>query len=420
LSSLVDSLPAVCALLPIALAGIGAVTALLAWWLGRKTLWIPVVVLVLVNVYFGALQAYVLLNPGFDVLYVEPDPVLGWKPVPAFEHVRTGWLDYAADFSNTVRPNSLGFNDLERDVEKAPGTLRIALLGSSMIEAAQVPFEKTAGQVLERQLQAGGIGAEPSHDRIEVLNFGVPGYGTGQILLVFEEYASRFDPDYVFVYISAHTLHLTVEALQKENFTGAKGRLLQTRPMFRLEDGELRRSPPADHEAFVAVQRDLIETEYGGTRSKRRHYSVLRSCIAAMPASWDAFAGVGCGAGEPTGRVFGQRDRLSPEALDLNLRILAELGRQVRAAGGRLVLVDSANAHDLGRPPSRRRLERFCEEHGMGYIPFYAELQKARQEGESLIWTHDIHFNEAGNARLAEALRRWLASSAGGPSGRGS
>jgi hypothetical protein len=343
---------------------------------------------------------------------VQPDPVLGWKQVPDFEHVRTGWLDYAADFSNTVRPNSLGFNDVERDPDKAPGTLRIALLGSSMIEAAQVPFEQTAGQVLERELQSRGLGAEPSPRSVEVLNFGVPGFGTGQILLVFEEYAARFDPDYVFIYVSAHTFHLTVEALQKENFTGAKGRLLQTRPLFRLEGGELRRSPPQDYDEFVAVQRELIETGYGGKRARRRHFSVLRSCMAAVPSFRDAFSSVGCEADGPARPVFGQRERLAPEALDLNLRILAELARQVRAAGGRLVLIDSARAEDLDRPPSRKRFERFCEEQGIGYIPFYAEIWKAREAGESLIWAHDIHFNEVGNARLAEAMRRWLVSSA--------
>ncbi len=409
MSALVDSLPALCSLLPVGLVVTGGLTALLAGWLGRRVLWLPVAVLVFGNVYIATLQAYVLLHPGFDVLYAEPDPVLGWKQVPDFEHVRTGWLDWAPDYSVTVRPNSLGFRDLERSFEKEPGTLRIALLGASMIEAAQVPFEQTAGQVLEARLRAEGLGTGPPPARVEVLNFGVPAHGTGQVLLVWEEYASRFHPDFVFVYVSPHTFHLTVEELQKENFTGAKGRELQARPMFRLVDGELRRSPPRDYEAFVAAQRQLIETEYGGARSRRRHYSVLRECVGGLRRGWP---GGGCPGPAPAAPVLGQRDPLAPGALELNLRILAELAKQVRTAGGKLILVDAARVEDLGRPRQRQRLMRFCAAHEIGYVPFHAELLEAYARGESLVWAHDIHFNEAGNARLAEAMHRWLTTHA--------
>ena len=71
------------------------------------------------------------------------------------------------------------------------GTLRIALLGDSYIEAFEVPFEKTAGEVLERRLSA--LRGTP----VEVLNFGEGGYGTGQELLTLQHEVWKYSPDLV-------------------------------------------------------------------------------------------------------------------------------------------------------------------------------------------------------------------------------
>jgi hypothetical protein len=278
-----------------------------------------------------------------------------------------------------------------------------------MIEAAQVPLENTAGQVLERKLNAEAVGSWAAVDRFEVLNFGLSAYGTAQDLLVWEEYASKFSPDHVFLYLSPLALTLTVERFQKANFTGAKGEELQVRPSYRIEGDDLIRVPPRDFERFVAAQRELIEAEYAGERSKKRYYSLLRPCFASMKDIGAALIGQPCKKeGAPVKRPS-RRPRLSADDLDLSLRIIRELGRQVHAAGSQLVVIDDSRDPIRGELNPMPHLEQLCRRHGIGYIQFHAKLAAAQQE-QVLRWPRDIHFNVAGNEVLAGVMYRsgWL------------
>ena len=141
-------------------------------------------------------QVYAYFNPGYYAVWMHPDKILGWKFTPNFEYIQTGKFWYAREFSAKINTNSLGFRDLERSVAKPDNIKRIVLLGDSFISAQQVPFEKTAGQILEKELN----NSFKNH-RFEVLNFGVDGHGTGQFLLVYNNYAKKFKPDYVFTLI---------------------------------------------------------------------------------------------------------------------------------------------------------------------------------------------------------------------------
>jgi hypothetical protein len=47
-----------------------------------------------------------------------------------------------------LKINSHGFRDFERTIDKDKNTIRIALLGVSMIAARKADFEKTARQLL--------------------------------------------------------------------------------------------------------------------------------------------------------------------------------------------------------------------------------------------------------------------------------
>jgi hypothetical protein len=93
-----------------------------------------------------------------------------------------------------IRINEHGMRDRARRVAKPLGAFRVALLGDSYTEALQVPLEQTFGAVLERTLSE----CPPLEGRpIEVLNFGVSGYGTTQELLTYVDRARAFDPDVV-------------------------------------------------------------------------------------------------------------------------------------------------------------------------------------------------------------------------------
>ena len=114
----------------------------------------------------------------------EPDPRLGWRHIPgAVRH----WTD---EGDGWIRINQLGYRDRERRVEKDSGTNRIAVFGDSMTEGVQVNLEQTYPYLLEEQFRHSGR-------RVEVLNFGVNGYGPLQELLLLKQVGARYQPDLV-------------------------------------------------------------------------------------------------------------------------------------------------------------------------------------------------------------------------------
>ncbi len=144
-------------------------------------------------------QVYAYYHPAYKALPFEPHAILGWRFIPNSEHIITGNHWYAKEFSSKVKINSHGFRDFERTIEKKHDTVRIALLGDSMVAAREVSFSKSSGQLLEEQLNnQSGI---KTGKKFEFLNFGVPGYGVDQIFLNWEIFVSKFKPDYVFLYV---------------------------------------------------------------------------------------------------------------------------------------------------------------------------------------------------------------------------
>jgi hypothetical protein len=110
-----------------------------------------------------------------------------------------GW--YRKEGEAYVRTNSDGLRDQEHSLTKPQGTLRIAVLGDSYPEALSVSMEEAfwsvmAGKLLECEAFAG--------KRIEVINFGVSGYGTAQELLTLREEVWKYSPDLVLLAVTTN------------------------------------------------------------------------------------------------------------------------------------------------------------------------------------------------------------------------
>ena len=150
-----------------------------------------------------------------------PHPVTGWAP-PAGA---VAWQD--VEGRALVRINGAGLRSPERPQEKPAGSLRVAVLGDSFAEAVQVALEDTFPAVLERALS----GCEALEGRtVEVINFGVSGYGTAQELLTFRSRARSFRPDLVVLaFFPGNDLVENVRALDADPL----------RPYFRLDQSQL-------------------------------------------------------------------------------------------------------------------------------------------------------------------------------------
>ena len=142
---------------------------------------------------------------------IVPDPVLGMvykshaelrtyyptNPRGYFtEESKFGIRDSASSYFVSYQMNSAGFRDRERASEAAPHIYRIACLGDSCTLGVGVRMEDTFTGCLERMLNGDSAAAS---DAVEVLNFGVSGYGTRQERLCYEQIASKYRPDVALV-----------------------------------------------------------------------------------------------------------------------------------------------------------------------------------------------------------------------------
>ena len=110
-----------------------------------------------------------------------------------------GW--YRKEGEAYVEINSEGLRDREHAKAKPTGTVRIAVLGDSYAEALQVPLEDAFWVVLEQRLQSCPAFAGR---RVEVINFGVSGYGTAQELLTLRQKVWDYAPDIVLLALTTN------------------------------------------------------------------------------------------------------------------------------------------------------------------------------------------------------------------------
>ncbi len=126
------------------------------------------------------------IQPDF---FAQLDPEVSAHYIPG----KKGWNVYPSG-RQWVEINSHGYRDHEWTVDKSPDTVRVALLGDSYIAAMEVPEEQRLSELIEVRLNAEcGAGGT----RYEVLNFGVTGYGTAQLLDTVKHRLPRFGVDSV-------------------------------------------------------------------------------------------------------------------------------------------------------------------------------------------------------------------------------
>ncbi|HWQ18497.1 MAG TPA: SGNH/GDSL hydrolase family protein, partial [Methanotrichaceae archaeon] len=123
-----------------------------------------------------------------DDKFRQADPLLGWSSIPGLDETY-----HRHEWTTQVKMNSEGFRDQERTIEKSPGAFRIAVIGDSFVESLQVNYEDLFTHLLESKLNS----SIDRYSRVEVMNFGVMGYGTGQELLNFREHVAKYSPDMV-------------------------------------------------------------------------------------------------------------------------------------------------------------------------------------------------------------------------------
>jgi lysophospholipase L1-like esterase len=162
---------------------------------GRYRAWAGRILLVLGGLTIGFLAAEMLVRlimpqhatPAF--VFDSADTI--HQLDPTFGFVNRSNIAVPFIFGTQVRTNSLGLRDQEFG-PKREGNFRILSLGDSYAFGFGVNIEQSYGKVLERELSQ----AFPAVN-FSVIDAGVEGYGTRQMLLSFERLQPRLQPDFV-------------------------------------------------------------------------------------------------------------------------------------------------------------------------------------------------------------------------------
>lgn len=149
--------------------------------------------------------------------------------------------------------NSAGFRDEEWTVAKPADTFRIAVLGASYVEAAPTELGKRFTEVLERILnRSDAVGGK----HVDVMTFGLAGWGTAQELMCLRHYVWRYSPDMVILTFTTTDLRRNSKTLENDNgrpyFVYVNGNLIL--------DASFRESPEhqrswRDDFAFAVIDR---------------------------------------------------------------------------------------------------------------------------------------------------------------------
>jgi hypothetical protein len=352
---------------------------------------------------------WVCLSRSGGVGYEQHD--WGWLHRPN----RAGWaydcIGRRYEWRTWVTTNSHGLRDREVGYEKPPGTRRVLVLGDSITEALQVPWEKTFAHLLEEELRADG-GA------IEVINGGHAGFGTDNELLFYEHEGRRYAPDLVLL-----VFNLQNDVL--ENFAPLYHRAYRTtqlawppKPSFSLAaDGTLSAEPaPPMPTPAASLPRSAWQTLQDEVFVVR---SVARLVEPAPPPRMMPY---------PVHlEVYWPWSDEWSEAWRLTARLVRELRTAVERDGARFAVVVMP-AREMVQPVAfvppppgsgaslgqydpdrlRRIVTGFLAEDRVPFLDLFPALRAAAASGPRAFFVADVHLTELGNAVTARAMKPFV------------
>jgi hypothetical protein len=295
----------------------------------------------------------------FDV----SDPVLGWR-VRANAQVRHSKRDvYAVD----ITTNEFGLRGTApRAIDKPPGTTRIGVFGCSQTFGETVDDGKTYVDLLNKRLV-----------NAEVLNFGVRGYGTDQMLLRYEQEAKAYDFDVVVIGFAFYHIGRNASSF-----------LFYAKPHFSLlPDGSLSLNGTP-----VPAPEQLQAEDVSGQTWRWADRSVL------LRWSWQRL------------RNFQGRKLLAADGQPwlLTKALLERFATSARTHGSKVVLVNI----DESRPELEGELGQLADRLGVGLVNLGPVLRTAAASGVPYALPNDNHWTALGHEIVTDELLAYLCGAA--------
>lgn len=300
-------------------------------------------------------------------------------------------------FSVAYRTNAQRFRGTaEYSPVPAPGVLRIAAIGDSLTFGLGAQDHEAYPAVLQRLLGRTG--------RVEVINAGVPGTGTGNHALIYGEFVARYRPHVVLLGVYANDVADELSA-----------------PMFRASpNGSLAPVPLAERQQRV---RDIERARgavnaipgYAFLAQHSHLLAVVRRAATTLLAD------------DPAPRSDGAnraqlRQRFQSEGLPLVTGAVRTLGRSIANSGAELVIVvlparetlygDAGQAADEVRWQADRiriALAAVAAQERLTLLDLTEPMKRRASSGQDLYYRGaDFHPRPSGYAAIAAELAHHL------------
>ena len=322
----------------------------------------------------------------------ERDPLLGWD--------QKGALDLESTLDGRVircQTNSDGLLPATALPRTSRSKIRIMIFGDSTVVGRAVVEEERVHVQLQEQLQAGGVATE-------VLNAGVQGFSTDQILLKMQELVPRYKPDIILYGLCANDLGGIVQ----EIIYG------WPKPRFEKRPEGLRLKPPPQidlvksYSPRVLIQRialyRLLQPYIVMARSRLEGWDMtstveLESVAyysnpeSLNSADWQLF-------GLLLERMKGLADKHQSSFYLYSHPALEEVWDPVILE---LVKAAQVKSEVYDRHALERRLQKVSESQGVHFIPLIDAFLSHSQEGPFHLLPRDPHCDGAGY-RLTSTL----------------
>lgn len=243
--------------------------------------------------------------------FFDYDPELGWRGRPGAAGRFAGF-----EFTSHVQLNARGFRDRDVPAVKPAGRFRVLLLGDSITWGHGVGQDERFSDHLERRLRAGGLA-------VDVVNFGIGGYGTDQELLLYRREGRALCPDVTVLGLYENDL--------RENASGHQGRY--PKPYFEAgSSGALTlANVPVPRAGSWLDEAPRTARRRGRVREELRLYAAAAFVRQTARRAW---SGPPPAPEIPTGAVA------------LTARLITAVRQDVEASGSRFALVVLPDLHD--------------------------------------------------------------------------
>lgn len=212
--------------------------------------------------------AFLLVEFSLSLAGLGEEEIFKLDPVLGFKHMGNKKVTWRSEGFATSYFNQDGLREPELSLVKPAGTFRVALLGDSLTESLQVPFEQSFAYQIQQRL------SKQCSRPVQVINFGTSGYSTAQEYLQLKLQVLNYKPDLVLLCYNSRDCF--------ENWSPPDEVLTNVRPAaLHLPGGKLIvDSSPVSGWMRTPRARFLQQVEF------LRHYSRLWGLFSAAELDW--------------------------------------------------------------------------------------------------------------------------------------